>query len=150
MSPRTRTILACTILVGLCSGNDAAAIDERPSLSGLWSGTRKQIPQGTCRKQDDGESPAAISLKVWEDGATVGKDASGRGFEGSIGTDFTVTLALKGQVKCSGDAEPHEWIAQYRGAVLRGTDGYRLQMNAIEEPCPPVCTFAVEYSLRKD
>jgi hypothetical protein len=139
------------LIDGLGVSNPALAQDERLGLSGIWSGTKKQEALGSCKKQDDGETPAAINLKVSEDGKVTGKDTNGRQFEGTLGTDLSLSLTVRGRSKCPGDTEPHDWSVEFVGQVSKESSGglAALKMQAVEEPCPPTCRFKVEYSLKR-
>jgi hypothetical protein len=119
-------------------------------LSGLWSGTKKNEASGVCKRQGDSEAPAALDLKVQEDGQVVAKDALGRRLEGAIGNDLSVNLVLKAKSRCqvNGEFQEHEWTAQYTGQVLQAEGSYQMTLVGTEEPCDQ-CRFKVEYTLGK-
>lgn len=137
------------VAIGVLASNPLGA-DERLGLTGTWSGTRKQEPQGSCKRPDDGERAASLALTVGDDGKVIGKAGSGRSIEGMVHADLSVTFTIKGRAKCQGETEPHEWTAEFTGSIVKNDPGYVLKMTGVEEPCPPACSFKVEYSVKKD
>ena len=142
-APTTLVILALAIT------SAGSTQDPRLGLSGIWSGLRNQVPLSGCEKADDGDTPAALTLRVEENGVVTGRDAAGRRFTGNIAEDLSLTIDMKGLVKCSNDQQPREWTTGFSGQITRSGAVPSLLMSGTEQPCPPSCSFSVTYSLER-
>lgn len=137
-------------LLGFALSTTGNTTDPRMGLSGIWSGLRNQLPLEGCQKADDGETPAAITLRVEENGVVTGKDPSGRRFTGTIGEDLSLNLELRGRAKCMNEQQPHDWTAGFTGQITSTDRGPKLLMSGVEQPCPPSCSFSVTYTLARN
>jgi len=145
---RTKVQLMSVVL-SLAVTSSGSVQDPRLGLSGIWSGLRNQIPLSGCEKADDGDTPAALTLRVEENGVVTGKDSGGRRFTGNIADDMSLSLQMNGLVKCSNDQQPHTRTTAFSGQITRGSGAPSFVMSGVEQPCPPSCSFNVTYSLER-
>ena len=52
------------------------------------------------------------------------------------------------QVTCQG--EPRTGTASYEGQIVKVNGSFTLDMEAVEDWCPPTCRFRVVYSVAKE
>jgi len=118
------------------------------ALSGAWVGTITTYQVGECTHTSEGE-PRDLTLQwtVTDDGEVVFEESERRHWRGRIRTDLTVTLEKTFKVTCQG--EPRTGTASYEGQIEQEDEAYRLDIEAVEDWCPPTCRFRVVYSVAK-
>jgi hypothetical protein len=118
-------------------------------LSGEWAGTVTTYQVGECTYTREGE-PLDRTLKwVVSDGGEVEiGETEKKHWAGTVGTDLVVSLVKTFQVTCHG--EPRTGTASYQGQIEQVDGGYKLEIEAVEDWCPPTCRFRVVYSIVKE
>jgi hypothetical protein len=71
-----------------------------------------------------------------------------KSWKGTVGPDLSVSLEKTFKVTCHG--EPRTGTASYEGQIERMDGAYMLELEAVEDWCPPTCQFRVVYSIAKE
>jgi hypothetical protein len=118
-------------------------------LSGEWTGTVTVYQVGECTHTSEGK-PRELTLQwtVTSDGKVAIEETEKKHWEGTVGADWTISLVKTFRVTCHGD--PRTGTAPYEGQIEQVDGGYRLEIEAIEDWCPPTCRFRVVYSVAKE
>jgi hypothetical protein len=117
-------------------------------LSGEWAGTVTIYQVGECTHTSEGE-PRDLTLRwtVTDDGEVAIKETEKKHWRGTIEADWTVSLEKTFQVTCHG--EPRTGTASYEGQIEQEDGVRKLDLEAVEDWCPPTCRFRVVYSITK-
>jgi hypothetical protein len=104
---------------------------------------------GECTYTKEGE-PRELTLQwaVTDDGEVVIEETDKKHWRGTIGADLKVSLEKTFQVTCHG--EPRTGTASYEGQIGQVSGAYKLDIEAVEDWCPPTCRFRVVYSVVKE
>jgi hypothetical protein len=84
---------------------------------------------------------------VTDDGEVAIEETDKKQWRGTIGPDLSVSLEKTFQVTCHG--EPRTGMASYEGQIEQVSGAYKLDMEAVEDWCPPTCRFRVVYSVAR-
>ena len=115
-------------------------------LSGTWTGTVTIFQVGECTHTSEGK-PRELTLEwtVTVDGQVEIVETEKKHWQGRVDAELGVSLVKTFQVTCSG--EPRTGIAAYQGQIVEENAGYRLELEAIEDWCPPTCRFRLVYAV---
>jgi hypothetical protein len=117
-------------------------------LSGEWMGTVTIFQVGECTYTQEGEPrPLTLQWTVTDDGQIKIVETDKKHWTGTVEADLSVSLQKTFQVTCHG--EPRTGTAPYKGRIEQQDGVYRLDVEAVEDWCPPTCRFRVVYSLAK-
>ena len=89
-----------------------------------------------------------LQWSVTDDGKIVIEETDKKHWRGTVAADLTVSLEKTFEVTCQG--EPRTGTAYYEGQIRQENGTYKLDIEAVEDWCPPTCRFRVVYSVVKE
>ena len=152
MRPINLPFLFALIFLYSCNGeNPSAPKIELSTLSGDWTGTETILQAGQCTISGGDSISVPITL-VWvvDSDGNVNVQNPQRGNEswsGKVEPNLNISLEKSFPVNCSGTVR--NVTSSYNGTIEQESGNFTVNMEAIEDWCPPQCIFRVRYSLLK-
>jgi len=146
-------IAACALNVWAACARTPVVPDSATlaALSGTWTGAAVITQAGTCVYTGDPRPAVTMTWSVIGTGAvTIAENGEGlpATWTGSVSPSLFVNLLKTHDYACGG--VPSSYRTSYSGTIVNlGHGGYRLDMRATEDRCPPSCRFDVAYSIAK-
>ena len=92
---------------------------------------------------------ATMMWMVTDAGEVTIEESADKTWSGTIDASLNISLQKTFSTTCHGEKRTD--TATYGGTVIEQADGtYRLDMESIEDWCPPNCQFRVIYSVTKE
>jgi hypothetical protein len=117
------------------------------SLSGTWVGKHSVKPIGSCKMEDE-EMPVVLVVKVDDAGQIRISSSSAVIGSGTLSPSWQVSIDHAQRfARCNDKDRTYE--VHYSGVVSHRGDDLLLEFGTEETPCPPNCSYAVQYRVRK-
>jgi hypothetical protein len=101
---------------------------------------------GECSHTSEGKPrDLALQWTVSGDGLVAFEEADTKRWSGTVHANLAVALEKTFDVTCQGT--PRTGTAIYEGQIEQEEEVYRLDMEAVEDWCPPTCRFRLVYAL---
>jgi hypothetical protein len=120
----------------------------------MWTGTVVFREAGSCFWAGDPATEVEMSWSVGSSGTvTIAErypqtpSAAGASWSGTVTDDLRVSLTKTRITSCSD--LPNTVITSYSGLIRSDGGTYRLELEAVEEWCPPTCRFRSTYAVSK-
>ncbi len=141
-------------LIILCSCSDenpSAPQIDLSMFSGNWSGTQTILQAGQCSISggDSISVPITLTWVVDNNGnVTIQNPQSGNeSWSGKVEPNMDISLEKSFSVNCFGTVRNE--TSSYNGTIEQKSGSFTVNMEAIEDWCPPACIFRIRYSLVK-
>jgi len=137
-------LLVAGVLGGFAAG--AAAQDEMPlsALSGTWLGKRTSKALGKCSMSEP-EAPALLRLVVDDEGRIEIQNIN---VTGTVNQSWQVNVSNPRAWSRCGEKES-TYALRYSGLFFKKGDALHLELEGENTPCPPDCSFLVQYRVKK-
>ena len=149
------SLLFTLILLYSCAGENPSAPtapkNELSALSGNWTGTQAILQAGQCTI-DGGDSISFHITLAWvvdnEGNVTIRNPQRGNeSWSGKVEPNLNISLEKSEPVNCFGTVRI--LTTSYNGTIEQESGSFTVNMEGIEDWCPPECIFRVRYSLVK-
>ena len=138
-----KLVLAVLAASLVCAAAGAAPSGDFPlrleDLSGSWTGKETMESLGSCTFGDGAPVTVALDIVVAADGKVKVKRAGALLGTGDVSPTWHVAIAQPARATC-GD-EDRTYDTAYEGLFTQKGDALHLELEGVDTPCPPDCSF---------